>query len=109
MLTSQKLVLRNLTYHARGNLAVALGVAVGSAVLTGALLVGDSLRESLRARSLSRLGWVHQTLSAPRFVGDHIVGQLAVRPLCGAIVLRGAITADSGRASGPATQAQVIG
>ena len=49
MLTVPRLVVRNLVYHWRGNLAVMLGVAVGSAVLTGALLVGDSLRGSLRA------------------------------------------------------------
>ena len=36
-----RLCLRNLVYHRRGNSAVALGVAVGTAVLTGALLVGD--------------------------------------------------------------------
>lgn len=50
MLNFRRLILRNLTYHWLGNCAVMLGVAVGSAVLTGALLVGDSLRGSLRAR-----------------------------------------------------------
>ncbi|MBY0512381.1 MAG: hypothetical protein K2P78_00530, partial [Gemmataceae bacterium] len=55
MLTLPRLVLRNLRYHWRGNLAVLLGVAVGSAVLTGALLVGDSLRGSLRARAERQL------------------------------------------------------
>src|SRR5215212_4291796 len=58
MLTLPKLVLRNLLYHWRGNLAVLLGVAVGSAVLTGALLVGDSLRGSLRARAERQLAGV---------------------------------------------------
>jgi putative ABC transport system permease protein len=50
MFTFPRLITRNLAYHWRGNIAVVLGVAVGSAVLTGALLVGDSLRGSLRAR-----------------------------------------------------------
>jgi ABC-type antimicrobial peptide transport system permease subunit len=58
MLTLPRLVLRNLWYHRRGNLAVLLGVAVGSAVLTGALLVGDSLRGSLRARAERQLAGV---------------------------------------------------
>jgi putative ABC transport system permease protein len=48
----------NLAYHWRGNVAVLLGVAVGSAVLTGALLVGDSLRGSLRARAERQLGGI---------------------------------------------------
>ena len=48
-MTLKRLRLRNLLFHWRGNLAVFLGVVVGTAVLTGALLVGDSLRGSLRA------------------------------------------------------------
>ena len=56
MLNTSRLVVRNLRYHWRGNLAVLLGVAVGAAVLTGALLVGDSLRGSLRARAERQLG-----------------------------------------------------
>ena len=49
-MTFASLLLRNLRFHWRGNLAVFLGVAVGTAVLTGALLVGDSLRGSLLKR-----------------------------------------------------------
>jgi putative ABC transport system permease protein len=62
-----RLCLRNLVYHWRGNSAVALGVAVGTAVLTGALLVGDSLRGSLRDLTLRRLGWVDQAMVTPDF------------------------------------------
>jgi ABC-type lipoprotein release transport system permease subunit len=62
-----RLVLRNLLFHWRGNLPVLLGVLVGSMVLTGALLVGDSLQGSLRDRTLRRLGWVDHALVAPRF------------------------------------------
>ena len=60
-----KLVLRNLLFHWRGNVAVLLGVAVGSAVLTGALLVGDSLRGSLRARAERQLAGVEQAAIFP--------------------------------------------
>jgi len=55
MQTSQ-LVRRNLAYHWRTNLAVVLGVATAVAVLAGALLVGDSVRASLRDLFLQRLG-----------------------------------------------------
>src|SRR5687768_14637860 len=58
MLSRTTLIGRNLAYHWRGNLAVLLGVAVGSAVLTGALLVGDSLRGSLRGRAERQLGGI---------------------------------------------------
>ena len=47
-MTFGRLLWRNLWFHWRGNLAVLLGVIVGAAVLTGALLVGDSLRGSRR-------------------------------------------------------------
>src|SRR5262245_49948817 len=66
MLTFPKLLVRNLAYHWRGNLAVLLGVAVGSAVLTGALLVGDSLRGSLRARVERQLAGIDAAAMFPR-------------------------------------------
>ena len=40
----------------RVSLSVALGVAVAAAVIVGALLVGDSMRGSLRSLTLERLG-----------------------------------------------------
>jgi ABC-type lipoprotein release transport system permease subunit len=65
MRTLSRLVVRNLLYHWRGNLAVLLGIAVGSAVLTGALLVGDSLRGSLRARAERQLAGVDAAATFP--------------------------------------------
>ena len=41
------LVLRGLAHFRWTHVGTLLGVAVGSAVLTGALLVGDSVRHSL--------------------------------------------------------------
>ena len=46
----------SLRHYRRIHIAVALGVAVATAVLTGALLVGDSVRGSLRDLTLQRLG-----------------------------------------------------
>ena len=54
--TRLTLVTRSLTFHWRTNLAVLLGVAAASAVLAGALVVGDSVRGSLREIALGRLG-----------------------------------------------------
>jgi ABC-type lipoprotein release transport system permease subunit len=58
---------RNLFFHGRANLAVMLGVLVGTAVLTGALLMGDSLRGSLRDLTLQRLGRIDFALVSERF------------------------------------------
>jgi len=52
----RQIVGRSLTYYWRTNLAVVLGVSTAVAVLGGALLVGDSVRGSLRDLVLERLG-----------------------------------------------------
>ena len=67
-----RLLLKNLLFHRRGNLAVFLGVALGTAVLTGALLVGDSLRGSLRELTLDQLGWVHYAMTPNRFFREEL-------------------------------------
>jgi ABC-type lipoprotein release transport system permease subunit len=50
------LLLANLRFHARSNLGTLLGVAVASAILVGALALGDCVRESLRDLALARVG-----------------------------------------------------
>src|SRR5262249_6116525 len=71
-----RLLCRNLLYHWRGNLAVFLGTALGTAVLTGALLVGDSLHGSLRALMLDRLGWIEEAMVPGRFFREQLAGDL---------------------------------
>jgi ABC-type antimicrobial peptide transport system permease subunit len=51
-----RLVRRSIWFHRSVGLAVALGVAAATAVVSGALLVGDSMRGSLRGLTLERLG-----------------------------------------------------
>ena len=46
-MTISRLVFQSMKYYWRTNAAVVLGVAVAVAVLSGALLVGDSVRGSL--------------------------------------------------------------
>ena len=72
-----QLVIRSLFYHWRANLAVAAGVVAGSAVLTGALLVGDSMRGSLRHLALDRLGRVDEVLVTGRFFRAELADELA--------------------------------
>ena len=56
----------SLWQYRRMHLAVALGVAVATAVITGALLVGDSVRGSLRSLTLERLSRVDTVLVAEK-------------------------------------------
>jgi len=59
--------------------AVALGVAAGTAVLTGALLVGDSMRGSLRQLTLDRLGRIDFALLPDRFFRAELADEWAGR------------------------------
>jgi ABC-type lipoprotein release transport system permease subunit len=93
-MTFGRLLWRNLLYHWRGNLAVLLGVALGTAVLTGALLVGDSLHGSLRDLSLGRLGWVEKALIPGRFFREQ-VGHMQATSRSPAIILNGSASTTS--------------
>ena len=61
-MTARTLILRSLRFRWRAHLGVVLGAAVGSAALIGALVVGDSVRASLRQRALQRLGHIRFAL-----------------------------------------------
>ncbi len=74
------LVRRNLWFHRRMNSAVAFAVAASTAVLTGALLVGDSVRDSLRQLTLERLGRVEQLVVCERFFDDELADRLEQAP-----------------------------
>ena len=63
-MTFWTLIRRSLRFHARAHLGVVLGAAIGSAALIGALVVGDSVRESLTNMALRRLG--KSTSPSPR-------------------------------------------
>ncbi len=61
------LLTRSLRHYWRTNLAVVLGVATAVTVLGGALLVGDSVRGSLRDLVLQRLGNTDFAVSSTQF------------------------------------------
>ncbi|MCX5655986.1 MAG: ABC transporter permease [Planctomycetota bacterium] len=58
------LIARGLRFHWRSHLAVGAGALVATAVLVGALVVGDSVRYSLRQMALERLGRTESALVA---------------------------------------------
>jgi len=57
-----KLALNSLTHYKWLNLAILLGVGLTSAILSGALVVGDSVKESLRRNSEARISQVDYAL-----------------------------------------------
>jgi ABC-type lipoprotein release transport system permease subunit len=72
-----RLIVASLAYHWRSHAAVAVGVAAATAVLTGALLVGDSMRGSLLNLTLQRLGRIDAALAADRFFRAALADELA--------------------------------
>lgn len=71
-----QLITSSLRHHFRIHAAVALGVLVATAVLTGALLVGDSMRGSLRHLTLDRLGRIDELLVFDRFFRSGLADEL---------------------------------
>src|SRR5580704_9834361 len=71
-----RLVVQSLFHYWRTNLAVLLGVIAGTAVIGGALIVGDSVKASLRQMTLDRLGKIDFALSGPRFVREELSDSL---------------------------------
>jgi ABC-type antimicrobial peptide transport system permease subunit len=79
-MTSRQLILRSLSYYWRTNLAVVLGVAAAVTVLAGALLVGDSVRGSLRDLVLGRLGRTSLIVVSQDFFRDELAADVAGDP-----------------------------
>ncbi len=75
-MTLDGLVRRNIVHFWPTNLAVIGGVAVAVAVLAGALLVGSSVRSSLRVLALERLGAIDQVVTSLGFVREELAGDL---------------------------------
>ena len=105
MQTTQ-LLKRNLTYYWRTNLAVIAGVAIAVAVLGGALLVGDSVRASLRGLVEQRLGMTDYVVSSTGFFREQLASDIHSNnhfsgpPFVGSvpmIAMQGTVTHESSR------------
>src|SRR5438034_8409418 len=95
------LVTRSLRFYWRAHLGVLLGATVGTAILVGALAVGDSVRHSLRSLALARLGGIHLALSGQnRFFRAALADDLASEldaPVAPILLLRGTAATESMR------------
>ena len=77
-----RLLQRNLLHFRGVNLAVIAGMAVATAVLSGAMMVGDSVRGSLRELTLQRLGNIDYAIISTRFFDDSLANRvLAAAPI----------------------------
>lgn len=69
-------ILRSLFFYRRINVVVALAVAISTAVIGGAMIVGDSVRYSLRQMTRQRLGDITHVIHG-RFVREQLSADLA--------------------------------
>jgi ABC-type antimicrobial peptide transport system permease subunit len=115
------LIWRGLRFHWRSHLGVALGATVATAVLVGALALGDSVRYSLRRTALARTGEIKAAMVAPdRLFRDQLPADLepllhpqTYKPDRGSrytvpvLQTRGTVTSDDGTVR--INKAQVLG
>lgn len=99
-MTVLKFIISNLVYYARKNLLLALGVAISGAVLTGALVVGDSVKYSLNRIVEYRLGEITHVLKAgdryfTQGLSGRVENQLQV-PAAPMLLQHGSAVADGG-------------
>jgi putative ABC transport system permease protein len=105
-LSPSRLTVRALTYYWRTNLAVVLGIATAVAVLAGALIVGDTVRGSLRDLVTHRLGKVDHIVQSNGFFREALAQEIeggegfraAFGAICPIVITQGQVTDErSGR------------
>ena len=105
-------ILKSFIYYLRANLLVVLGVAVSTMVMTGSLIIGDSVRHSLEQATFYRLGsTTHLVAVNERYFRQELAAEIeadnpeiVASPL---LLLEGVAIADGGRMR--VNRAQVIG
>lgn len=96
------LSIQSFRYYWRNHLGLLFGAFLASAILSGSLVVGDSVRASLRKIAEQRLGSVHQAIiGGDRWFSEDLAAKLKVAPV---IMLNGAVSAANGEARANAIQ-----
>ena len=79
-MTLYRLIIRSLVYYKRINITVLIGALVSAAILTGGLIIGDSIKYSLKQISYKRLGNTQFAITAgERFFGQDLSDKLSAR------------------------------
>ncbi len=111
-MTRLQFILKSFLHYFRANLLVALGVAISAMVLTGSLIIGDSVRYSLKQATFYRLGnTTHLVSVRERYFRQEMADEMeADNPEIKAtpvLLLEGMAVADGGQFR--ANKIQVIG
>jgi putative ABC transport system permease protein len=73
--TARRLILRSLVYFRAAHAALLAGMVLVTAVLTGALILGDSVDSSLRALATRRRGNYEMVVTAPWFFSQSLAAR----------------------------------
>ena len=73
-----KLILKSAWFYRKLNLTIIFGIALSTAILVGALIIGDSVKYSLQQITVQRLGKTSQVVTAgERLFGQQLATELA--------------------------------
>ncbi len=103
----RSLISRSLAYYWQTGIVVVFGLGVATAVITGSLLIGDSVRGSLRDTALARLGRIDYAMTAPRYLRRQFADDIRAQPAAASIRNLSALLTSNGAARNPATEATV--
>jgi ABC-type lipoprotein release transport system permease subunit len=112
LMTRFKYILKSFFHYLKANILVALGVAVSTMVLTGSLIIGDSVRYSLEQATFYRLGeTTHLAAVKERYIRQEMAAEIENANLgiqaSPVLLLEG--VAVSGGGENRANRVQVIG
>lgn len=83
-----KLILKSVWFYRKLNLTIILGIALSTAILVGALIIGDSVRYSLQQIAVQRLGQTSMVITAgERLFGQQLANGLAEKSNVGTAAL----------------------
>ncbi|HAQ21044.1 MAG TPA: hypothetical protein DCR40_17695 [Prolixibacteraceae bacterium] len=75
-----KLILKSAWHYRKLNLTIIFGIALSTAILVGALIIGDSVKYSLQQITVQRLGKTSQVITAgERLFGQQLAMELAAK------------------------------
>ncbi|WP_346861290.1 FtsX-like permease family protein [uncultured Draconibacterium sp.] len=111
-MTRLNFIIKSFIHYFKANLLVALGVAISAMVLTGSLIIGDSVRHSLKQATFYRLGeTTHLVSVVERYFRQEMADEIeAANPEIKAtpvLLLEGMAVADGGELR--ANKVQIVG
>jgi ABC-type lipoprotein release transport system permease subunit len=106
-MTALRFILASARHYWRTHLGVVLGAALATLVLTGSLLVGDSVKATLKRQALDRVGKVSVAMTGGDRFFRAALAESADAHTAPALMLRGTIARADGKAR--VNAAQVLG